>query len=366
MASRVYWLAVVALATLIAPTGCPKQTAMPSWLSGVHEGYPSAGYVVGTGRSDESYAEAEAAARAEVARQITSEIEVLVEREAEVIKEGDRVRAHSFVAQVIRERSTFEHAELIRTPDDGRYADRDGFWAFACLSRRDADEALAIEQGQIEDQLGDLRERIVGAAADGDPARLSQVVASFREAHDQWDVLRFQRRAIAGGEGGATLLADGMATDVVAALGQLQDRIVWVVRVESASPSVPDAAVEAAEQVLVEALSSLGTTAMLAERAPCREPTGDRDLSYGLTAQVDVQQTLGQIGPKAVIDLTVEGEACHGSANALFTHTLPGFIGVHSTRKDRALDIAVGKLRDGFDRIEADLAAPIGDVVPLP
>jgi len=355
-------LALIALSV----TGCPRKNPAPSWLSGTHQGYPRTHYLVGSGHSADGYAEAEAAARAEVARQIASEIEVLVNREAEVVTEGDRVRAHSSVEQVISERSTFDHAELMQIPHDGRFADRDGFWAFACLTRSDADGVLAIEQQALEAELADLRGRIVGAVADGDPPRLARAIGPFREAHAAWSALRFQRRAIAGGSGGDADAVRAMASEVAAAHKDLMDRIVWLVRVEGASADVPAEAVAAAEHVLVEALSAMELTVQLTDRSPCSARPADRDLVYGLTARLDARQSLGQIGPQATIDLAVEAVVCQGDANALFTRSLPGVVGVHATRSDRALEIAVDKLLAAEDGIRTDLAGPIGTAVPLP
>ena len=358
-------LAVFLLVLAVPLGGCPKKIPPCTFCDGSHDAYPRAKFIVGTGRSADGYSEAEAAARAQVTRQIASEIEVLVHREAEVIQDGGRIRARSFVEQAIRERSSFEHAELIHIPPDGRWADKDYYWAFAILARRQADSALVVEQNEVEGRLVSLRDRAVAAGKSGDPGRFGQSSGPFFEVYDEWDVLRFQRRAIGGGEGGDTAAVDAMASDVAESQGALLDRIVWIVQVQ-AGDDVPGDAVDGVEQVLVKAISGLGVKTMLSQRDPCSESTGGRDLACGLVADVDVEQKLGQIGPKATIDVTLQGEACFGAGGALFTQSLPGNIGVHTSRKERALEIAVGKILGAEEAIVSELIGPISNECPLP
>ena len=379
------WL-VLAAVTLVAVAGCPKKVQLPGYFlnPGSNPDYPTSQFIVGVGRSSESASLAEQAGRAEVSRQVASEILVQVRREVQVVDEGDRPRVQRFVEQAIRERTEFEHGELIRTDPNATFYDGDHFWAFVALDRSEADRALATEQEGVEDDLRDLRQRAVSAARNGAPGTYVQPARSFLRQYDRWDALRCQRRAITGGDGGDTDLVDGWASEVVRVGGELQDRIGWVIHVRPDNSDVPEESVAAVEESLGEALSELGLRTVLAPGDPCSENTGDRDLAYGLEALVDVEQGLGHIGYKAVIDVTVSGSECFGSGNDLFRTTLErrAMVGVHTSSKQRALELAQAELsaRCGdLDRIQVDacrddservvgaqIAGPVAESCPLP
>ena len=377
---------LLAVSMTVSSIGCPKRVALPDYFlnPGSHAEYPSSRYIVGIGKSAESASVAEQAGRAEVSRQVASEIVVQVRREVEVIDDGDRARVHKLSEQAIRERTSFEHGELIRTDPNATFYDGDAFWAFVALDRAEADSALAAKQEGVEDKLLDLHRRALAAARDDSPGTFAQPARKFLRKYDEWDALRFQRRAIAGGDGGDTDRVDGWASDIVSAGGDLQDRIVWVIGVEAGLDDVPETTLTAVAKALSAAVSDLGLKSVLAEGAPCSEDTGDRDLAYGLLATVDVEQGLGHIGYKAVLDITTAGSECFGSGNDLFRTTMERrlLVGVHTSSKPRALELAQGKLgircgdldkiqvdacEDGSDSaFAAQLADPIGEACPLP
>lgn len=385
--SYLAWAAVAALLPALC-AGCPKNVQLPDYYldPGSHPDYPSNLYIVGVGRSDESLAAAEQAGRAEVSRQVASEILVQVRREVEVIDDGERPRVRKLTEQAISEKTNFERGELIRTDPGSSIYDGDHFWSFVFLDRRKADATLAAEQTGLESRLDDLKRRSVAAAREGDPVAFVHPAREFWLQYERWDALRFQRRALAGGEGGNTNAVENWGDEVMRAEGALQDRIVWVVRVQPAGGEVPGETIAALQHAFTEGLSQLGLKTVLSTKEPCSERTDDRDLAYGLEAAVGVEQGLGYIGYEAVLDVAVEGTQCFGSGNHLFRTTLDrrSLVGVHTSSKQRALELANDKLLarcDELDKMQvescsveggeglliaAQLVKPLGNICPLP
>ena len=360
----------LAIAVSLASVGCPKKIVVPDWTYQPrdHPTYPVSRYIVGSGRSEISPFEAEQAARGEVARQIRSDIEMTARREVEVVRQGERYRVGGISEQKILERAEFEHAEMIRVPADGAFYDDGVFWAFACLDRLEADRLFATEQGQVEDRLRNMHQRAMEAFREGRPGQFVKVGPTLLNDYDTWDALRSKRRAIAGGSGGDTGQVDGWVAEVHAAQGELVDRMVWVVHVQAASDDAPASSIETLEQVLVDVLTNLGLSVVVAPGEACSESTGDRDLAFAVTADLDVQHKPGALEPRAALLVTLRGSECFGSGGEIFAVTLDreAFVGTHPTHMVSAIESANVKIIEATRDISREIRGAIRAAGPMP
>ena len=360
----------LAVALSLASVGCRKRIVVPEWTYQPrnHPTYPESRYIVGSGRSEISPFEAEQAARGEVARQIRSDIEMTARREVEVVREGDRYSVGGISEQKVLERAEFEHAEMIRVPADGAFYDDGVFWAFAYLDRLEADRFFATEQGQVEDRLRNLHQRAMDALREGQPGQFVKVGPVLLNDYDTWDALRSKRRAIAGGSGGDTGQVDRWAAEVHAAQGELVDRMVWVVHVQAASDEVAASSIETLEQVLVDVITNLGLTVVVAPDEACSAPTGDRDLAFAVTADLDVQPRTSGLGPAAALLVTLKGSECFDNGGEIFAVTLDreAFVGEHATRMESAIDIANGEVVAATRDISREIRGAIRAAGPMP
>lgn len=357
------WLVLAAL-----PACTSKKIVAPAWIDNPrsHPVYPAERYIVGSGRSVLGLADAEQAARAEIARQIDSAIEATTRREVAIVQQGDRFSVGGISEQKILERARFEHAELIEVPVDGTYVEGGTYFALACLDRLKADQLYAREQNRVEGRLRSMHERSMAALEEGRPRELIRLSRQLRGDYDEWAGLRSMRSAITRGIRGDTAPVDRWASDVHSALAAVSDRTIWIVRVEPEDESVPESSLRSLERVLEDEVTRLGVGVQLADGAACEQPTGDRDLAFGLRASLAVDDRSSNRGQALALQVRIVATECFGDQAEFFAVTLDrdAFVGEHPTDAVRAVEQANARLIDASRGIAREIRGAVSSTMP--
>ena len=158
---------------------CASTPKMPDYLRNpaAHPKFPRTHYMTAIGTSTESQNQAEIVAKGMVSEQIRSDILAVTESEMEEINRNGKIEGTQRLKSIIKTKSYFAHAQLIRS-DPASFQKLDGqYHAFAYLSRA---EVYPYFEREYENRAPVFRQ----SAADA-PYRKNDLPAyttSFREA----------------------------------------------------------------------------------------------------------------------------------------------------------------------------------------
>jgi hypothetical protein len=107
------------------------------------ERYPASQYIVAEGVSDAGFEQAETQARVQVAAQVRSEIDAVLTTVMSASSRNGQIDDSQRLLSEISTRTSFAHAEMIRTDPAARRFERGVYHAVARLSRSEAAAALA-------------------------------------------------------------------------------------------------------------------------------------------------------------------------------------------------------------------------------
>ena len=336
-----------------------------------HPDFPPSGYITAAGTSRASAAEAASAARAGVVRQVRSTISAAVRREVDVERQGDDVSVRRRLLDQVEERSAFAHGELVRMDTAAAVQVAGVHYAFAFLSRQEADSVLAMDQAQAAERLREAHGRGGAAAAASDPGGVARAWRDFRTAEPAWMAVELQRRALTGRPAPDTGQVAAWSADFLAWAGALRDRSEWVVGL-ALGPGVPAEAATAAGRAIGGALTSLGLRAkMLPPEAgdPCTGgghgpgPAGNA-LRYALTVAVEVGAATSALGPRREVSLRSDGRSCAGGGSFALDLSGGDTFGIHPSDPARALAAALRRLTPAA--VAERLRGPLGELCPLP
>ena len=110
--------------------------------------YPEAQYIVGEGTSTVSYAEAESAARTEVSARVQSDLSAIVTSVQGSTSVDGKTSDYQRLLSQTTSKTSFAHAEMIRSDAAGRRFQGGVYHGVAVLSRAEAAEALSRDYEQ--------------------------------------------------------------------------------------------------------------------------------------------------------------------------------------------------------------------------
>jgi len=343
------WIRVaLGLSALALFLGCPKRFELAPWHVNPceHPDYPCSRYITGTGGSEDGRSDAGVQAQSEVAKKIRSSLVSVVDREIEVIQDGERKRATKLIRETILVKSEFKHNELVLIIDDAAQTDeRAGKdYAFAALKRAKADRLLAERQKRVTQQLDEWRHVALNAYEGAELRAFVRAARDFAGSYDAWDVIRCQRRAVTGGAGPDPGEVDGWGHELRRAGMDLHSRTVWNVRAVPESDAVSRELVTAVESLMRDSVAAQGFDAVIADE-PCGNP-GTADIVFDLETRIYASRGLGRLGYKAEVELESQASRC-GSDDVVFQLDPLGtaIVGVHPSDKRRALRIVIDKVR---------------------
>lgn len=376
---RLFWATLLACGLL----GCASAPPLPPQLKDParHPSFKRKAYVTAIGFGKDPQA-AMSFARSNVAKQVKSSIESELRSAEQEVSRNDKVQSRTNYWRQVRERSSFEHGELIK--DEPAQFDGRQYIAFAYLSRRDVDKALARQQEESQQIINEAycraRAAVVGLGSsyaskpascqhqswqkNVDATSFGKALADFEPAHVRWQSAFLQRRAIRGWNSPVADAVGPWHGELLAASGELRRRTVWLISVVPQGKAPTDILAKVGSATS-EALRTLGAKTVMAKTAdPCATTTAADAVRYGLRVQVAVDSRLAGLGWRAEIKLPSTGRACSGSATGFQVDLSAGKAkGINPSSQDRALRKALSKV-DGA-AISKALRAPVDSLSPL-
>lgn len=182
-------------------TGCATVLA-PSPLDGpqqaFHPACPPERYIVAEGSSPKGRSDAELQARAALARQLSSNVRVEVERMLEVRQVDGKTHVLKSLQQTFKEHSEFRHGELIRVIGSPRLHGHE-IMVQACLERSQATGVLQRELSVPASRFEVHYQRALSSAKSGDwPAFTTAYLEASQQAPSVVALLA-QVRLLSGG-----------------------------------------------------------------------------------------------------------------------------------------------------------------------
>jgi hypothetical protein len=350
---------VPALAALCGCGGVPAHLANPTQ----HPSYPPAMYITGVGTSADGRATAEASARAAVSRQIRSTISSAVRREVDVQSRNGQVESKRRFWQQVEERSAFAHGELIRIDGTSTLHVGAVHYAFAFLSRSEADARLTMDHVKAEAILREAHARGVAAAERGDIGAFAKARSEFQRAEPGWKALAVQRQALRSGTSADVGKVRRWSEDLLRLGGQLRGRTLWRVQLSPRGEVGPEI-VTAVARGVGGALTEMGLNVAMDETGQGCNSTADAgQLIYVMDVGIEAEHRRVSLGQRTDIRLPTEARACAGEGSFRMDIAGERAFGMHPSEQRWAVSHALDavKPKPMADR----LRGPVGELCPL-
>jgi len=349
------------LAALVVAAGCataPSPEPLPAWYAdparSPHPDCPPSRFLVEAASSPHGRFDAEARARAAVARRISSAIAVETERVAQLARADGEDRSSRSLKQVIREQADFRHAELIRIA--GAPAQRgDEAWALACLDR---EEALEVLRREMEASLA----RFESAAARARAAIATKDAPGFTQAFTESVSLEpellprlAQMRAIAAEPPAEERAVAAAVRELHLEAGRIRGDA--IIRLQLRAADVPADLRDAVLESFRAAVSDLGLRAVVTRDGACAPG------SHLVRVDVEPSCRWGSLGHACRPKFAVEGEACDSHRVAFQAGFDDLTQGTDAREIERALRKALGRI--DREKLKGKLRDLLGAEFPL-
>lgn len=307
--------------------------------------YSEKRFVVGHGVAD-NRAEAEADARARVAKQVSASLQADLKVKTQESAGSTSVEVDRF----IRETSDFDRAELIQLVNAATHCGDGQCTAMAVLSRGEYLDTLAEDYARQRPRFTEA-----AAGAEGSGEDITQFTRNFRVAMEAYTPLaRIARRAKVVAGGGI----EGMADDEkrVQGLVGIRARRMSALKVTVLPGNIDNPKiVSAIQQALVTATGELGVTA-------ASGPACDKGLAMVPQGQVDCAQ--GSLGSRCSLPLTAKLTHCAtGAEIAPLDFRQLKLKGAHPKNINMALSALIKKARQA--PMTSTLRDQLRTVLPL-
>lgn len=304
--------------------------------------HPASRYFRGEGFSTRGPSAAEVDARAKVSAQIDSTLESAVEVTATSAGGVERETARSEV----RQRTRFEHAELIRIPAGATQCRGDRCWSLAVLDRS---EAVDVLRREYDARRPAFRESVDAALASEDP---SAFTVHFRRARKAFRELatRGRQLEVIGGRPFEPLAADRARLET---LQTHRERLLAGLGVTLRLDGLPSDELRARlTPVLVAAFAEIGLSA--APGDICRSPLEFRPAAA-------VACGLGPLGPRC--ELSLDGRLRRCADGRELTALAAQFVGAHPRSEQDARRRLLERLSG--EALVGQLRQHLDDVLPI-
>ena len=321
------------------------------------EACPARTHLVGIGSSREGAAAAEQLARADVSRKIATQLEAefrAEQQESVVSANGtSSVLSAEQRAQLVRETTTFAHAELAKrkvAPEE-----KDGLtYVLVCLGRKEAAERLLEDLRPQVERVRAAEGRTRAAKAAGDRPGFA---GGWRELQGLWKEARPQLAQVRALVGRSELEQAWDRTRAELAAEAEAQRRSLAFRLEVKGGDLPDDVHSNMTDVFGKALTLLGPV-----RGAGACTAGGSELAVTVAARANCRR--GSIGHACRPDFTLRVEDCSGKAAPAETN-LAGtdLSGADPTDSVRALRKALSPLTP--ERAHSELRAVVSTLAPL-
>lgn len=347
--------------TTAAPSG-PRFPPPSVWhfdpTTNPHPECDPASHLVAAGRSVEGVEDAEAQARAAVARQISSSIESEVERVVTAVGTGDDTQMGRSLKRSVAESSRFSHNELIvAKPPHGLDDERGEYFALVCLNRM---KATSVIDGESREAIARLETALSSAEAAKQAGDMPMFTRAFRDARKEAP-RAFSSMALMHALRGA---ADPRASTLTASYASLiaeATRIRHAARVTvSMDADGMDAAHKSALTALLRTSLEPAGLPLSVDDKPCTKKDAGRT-HVNVKGQANCKW--GSLGHMCKPVFVVAATACGETPRTLLESSLEGAGGVHAKDPNKALEKAVAGT--SFVSVGQELTRAIRSEVPV-
>jgi len=344
-----------------APSG-PRFPPPQAWhfdpTTNPHPECDPAAHIVAAARSTEGVEDAEAQARASVARQISSTIDSEVDRVVTALVASDSSQMNRSLKKSVVESSSFSHNELIvAKPPHAFDPARSEYFALVCLNRM---KATNVIDGESRDSIGQLETAIASAETARQNGDVPMFTRAFRDAR-QHAPRAFSSLALMHALRGANDPRSAALTAGFAGVMAEASRIRHAARVTLSMDA--DGMDEAQKGALVSHLrTSLEPTGLplSVDEKPCGKADKGRT-HVNVRGQANCKW--GSLGHMCKPVFVVAATACGEAPRKLLESSLEGAGGVHAKDPQKALEKAVAGTK--FDGVASELTRVIHAEVPL-
>jgi hypothetical protein len=302
----------------------PRSPAAGSAARQESRRHPASHYIVAEGVSDAGFEQAEAQARAQVAAQVQSEMSAVLTTVMSASSRNGRIDDSQRLLSETSTRTSFAHAEMIRTDPAARRRERGLYRAVAYLSRAEAAEALARD---YELAALDFRAAVAVLARPG--GDLPVWSATLRRAESGFDRLAqasFGLRAVTR-RAHAPFVAD------LALYGQAEKDRAARLSATRLGLEVGDGA-DASPRLAASVSGALARLGLGALPHDC--PAG----GYLLRLTPEIRWEAGPFGPLCRLTMSGELLACDGRRSIGHVSLAdPEFVGTDVRERERALAV---------------------------
>jgi hypothetical protein len=347
--------------TAAAPSG-PRFPLPQAWhfdpTTNPHPECDPAGHIMAAARSTEGVEDAEAQARASVARQISSSIESEVDRVVTAVVTGDESQMNRSLKKSVVESSRFSHNELIvAKPPHAFDPERGEYFALVCLNRL---KAVSVVENEARDPIARLETALASAETARANGDVPMFTRAFRDAR-QHAPRAFSSLALLHALRGASDPRGGALTAGFAGVVAEASRIRHAARVTLSmdADGMDDAQKSALVSHLRTSLEGTGLPLSVDEK-PCGKTDKGRT-HVNVKGQANCKW--GSLGHMCKPIFVVAATACGEAPRKLLESSLEGAGGVHAKDPNKALEKAVAGTK--FDAVASELTRVIHSEVPI-
>ncbi len=297
-----------------------------------HPKFPESLYIAASGFSVKSMDEAEKRAKVRVSEQVKSQIESLVEAKERDVQSGGKSEFKGEYLRVLRAKTSFSHAEMIKIDYQSGHKSAKGFYAFATLKRAVIKKVLAQEYQRL---AREFREKAKAALYTVSPFTFGP---NFNSAADQMALItakNFEIRAI-GGNFRQYGQDEKLFKQLLAQKAKIVSSINLTVTLRT---NLARAQADAFLAKVKSGLSDLGIRASLGGRC-------FRDQGLAINAQARCER--GFLGPVCKLDIKGAIKDCVTNKTwGKVDLSRPEFKGAHTKDKGQALQKMMEKVEQG-------------------